>query len=53
MTKDQLDKELQTAWLYCSDAVTPFWRKIFFSNKRNFNYFKKKMYKWYEYSCIN
>lgn len=53
MTKDQLDKELQTAWLYCSDAVIPFWRKIFFSNKSNFNYFKNKMYKLYEYSSVN
>lgn len=45
MTKDQLDKEIQTAWLYCSDAVTPLWRKLFCSTKSNFMYFKNKMYK--------
>lgn len=52
MTKNQFDKELETAWLYCSGAVTPFWRRIFCSTTRNFNYFKNKMYKLYEYSGV-
>jgi len=45
MRKEQLDKEIKIAWMYCYDVVVPFWRRIFCSDKNNFAYFKNKITK--------
>ncbi len=43
ITEEQYDKEVKTAWIYCGDTLLPFWRKLFFSNKKNYKWFKKKL----------